>query len=149
MVRQYVCCHLPREIKLISFFCFLLSIFSIAFVFCILLSAFLVVIAVHVCYGGRGGLAGASIDLIWAFSASGFDTLTRLLNLAYLAFIIFASIDLIWAFSASGFDFDTFSCLGIQQICGASIVLIWVLLQRPVADTLDFVVLLEFGVFVF
>ena len=61
-----------------SFFCFLLSLFSIAFVFCILLSAFLVVIAVHVCYGGRGGLAGASIDLIWAFSASGFDTLTCL-----------------------------------------------------------------------
>ena len=109
MVRQYAGCHLPREIKLMSFFCFLLSIFSIAFVFCILLSAFLVVIAVHVCYGGRGGLAGASIDLIWAFSAS-------------------------------GFDFDTFSCLGIQHICGASIVLIWVLLQGPVADTLDFVV---------
>ena len=63
-----------------SFFCFLLSIFSIAFVFCILLSAFPVVIAVHVCYGGRGGFAGASIDLIWVFSASGFDTLTCLFN---------------------------------------------------------------------
>ena len=96
-----------------SFFCFLLSLFSIAFVFCILLSAFLVVIAVHVCYGGRGGLAGASIDLIWAFSASGFDTLTCL-------FI--------------------FGIFGIQHICGASIDLIWVLLLVPVADTLDFVV---------
>ena len=63
-----------------------------------------------------------------------------------MAFSISASIDLIWAFSASGFDFDTFSCLGIQHICGASIVLIWVLLQGPVADTLDFVVFLEFDV---
>ena len=94
VVQQYVCCHFPREIKLMSFFCFLLSIFSIAFVFCILLSAFCfpVVIAVHVCYGGRGGLAGASIDLIWAFSASGFDTLTCLKNLAYLAFSIFVAL---------------------------------------------------------
>ena len=118
MVRQYVCCHLPREIKLISFFCFLLSIFSIAFVFCILLSAFLVVIAVHVCYGGRGGLAGASIDLIWAFSASGFDTLTCLFKIGI---------------------FD------IQHICGASIDLILVLLPVAFADTLDFCCFLVFG----
>ena len=82
-----------------SFLCFLLSIFSFVFVFCILLSAFLVVIAVHVCYGGRGGLAGASIDLIWAFSASGFD------------FDTFTCL----------FKFGIF---GIQYICGASIDLI-------------------------
>ena len=72
---------LPQRNKVdVIFFasCFLFSRLHLFFAFCFLLSAFLVVIAVHVCYGGRGGLAGASIDLIWAFSASGFDTLTCL-----------------------------------------------------------------------
>ena len=58
-------------------------------------------------------ICGASIDLIWAFSARGFDSFTCL---------------------------SKFGIFGIQHICGASIDLIWVLLLVPVADTLDFVV---------